>query len=178
MYVGQQSDYKNIKRLGEAHQKLLRKYPDLGLILVGKINASAQINKQYFESKGFKNIHFTDFLPNPQRDWLYQNTAAYVFPSLLEGFGLPGLEAMGYGAPVVSSNATCLPEVYDDAAHYFNPLDTDDMARAIDEVLSDESLRNKLIAEGYKQIAKYSWGRMAKQTHSVYIDAIRNYIRP
>jgi glycosyltransferase involved in cell wall biosynthesis len=96
----------------------------------------------------------------------------------LEGFGLPGLEAMGYGAPVVSSNATCLPEVYDDAAHYFDPLNTDDMARAIDDVLSNKSLRNKLIAEGYKQIAKYSWGRMAKQTYSVYIDAIRNYIRP
>lgn len=178
MYVGQQSDYKNIKRLGEAHQKLLQKYPDLGLILVGKINVSAQINKRYFESKGFKNIHFTDFLPNSQRDWLYKNTAAYVFPSLMEGFGLPGLEAMGYGAPVVSSNATCLPEVYDDAAHYFNPLDTDDMARAIDEVLSDEKLRKNLIKEGYKQITKYSWERMAKQTYSVYIDAIRNYIRP
>ncbi|MCX6728178.1 MAG: glycosyltransferase family 1 protein [Candidatus Saccharibacteria bacterium] len=178
MYVGQQSDYKNIKRLGEAHQKLLKKYPDLGLILVGKINASAQINKKHFERKGYKNIHFTDFLPTPQRDWLYQNTAAYVFPSLLEGFGLPGLEAMGYGAPVVSSNATCLPEIYDDAAHYFNPLDTDDMARAIDEVISGENLRKNLIAEGYKQIAKYSWARMAKQTYSVYIDAIRNYIRP
>ena len=178
MYVGQQSDYKNIRRLGEAHQKLLQKYPDLGLILVGKINASAQKNKGYFESQGYKNIHFTDFLPNPQRDWLYQNTAAYVFPSLMEGFGLPGLEAMGYGAPVVSSNATCLPEVYDDAAHYFDPLNTDDMARAIDDVLSDETLRKNLIAEGYKQIAKYSWARMAKQTYSVYIDAIRNYIRP
>jgi glycosyltransferase involved in cell wall biosynthesis len=178
MYVGQQSDYKNIKRLGDAHQKLLQKYPDLGLILVGRLNASATINKNYFEGKGYKNILFTDFIPNPQRDWLLKNAAAYVFPSLLEGFGLPGLEAMGYGAPVVSSNATCLPEVYDDAAHYFDPLNTDDMARAIDEVLSDENLRDNLIAEGYKQIAKYSWGRMAKQTYSVYIDAVRNYIRP
>ncbi|HUC96046.1 MAG TPA: glycosyltransferase family 1 protein [Candidatus Saccharimonadales bacterium] len=178
MYVGQQSDYKNIQRLGEAHQKLLQKHPDLGLILVGKLNASAQINKQYFEANGFKNILFTDFLPTPQRDWLFKNTAAYVFPSLMEGFGLPGLEAMGYGAPVVSSNATCLPEVYDDAAHYFDPRNTDDMARAIDEVLTDDKLRSHLIAEGYKQIAKYSWERMAKQTHSIYIDAIRNYIRP
>jgi glycosyltransferase involved in cell wall biosynthesis len=178
MYVGQQSDYKNIQRLGDAHQILLQKYPDLGLILVGKLNASAQINKRYFEAKGYKNIHFTDFIPTPQRDWLYKNTAAYVFPSLMEGFGLPGLEAMGYGAPVVCSNATCLPEVYDDAAHYFNPLDTNDIARAIDDVLSNENLRNNLIAEGYKQIAKYSWERMAKQTYSVYIDAIRNYIRP
>ena len=173
MYVGQQSDYKNIRRLGDAHQKLLQKYPNLGLILVGKLNASAKINQQYFNSKNYKNILFTDFLPTPQRDWLYKNTAAYVFPSLMEGFGLPGLEAMGYGAPVVSSNATCLPEVYDDAAHYFDPNNTDDMARAIDEVLSDEKLQQKLIAEGRKQIAKYSWARTARQTHAVYIDAIR-----
>jgi glycosyltransferase involved in cell wall biosynthesis len=178
LYVGQQSDYKNIRRLGEAHQKLLQKHPDLGLILVGRINASAKKNKQFFESKGYKNILFTDFLPNSQRDWLYKNTAAYVFPSLMEGFGLPGLEAMGYGAPVASSNATCLPEVYDDAAHYFDPHNVDDMVRAIEEVITDEKLRGNLVAEGYKQIAKYSWERTAKQTHSVYIDAVRNYIRP
>lgn len=177
LYVGQQSDYKNIRRLGDAHQKLLEKHPDLGLILVGRINASAGSNQNYFKEKGYRNIIFTDFLPNEERDWLYANTAAYVFPSLLEGFGLPGLEAMGYGAPVVSSNATCLPEVYDDAAHYFDPYNTDDMARAIDDVLTDEKLRSNLIKEGHKQVAKYSWLRTAKQTHSVYIDAIRNYVR-
>jgi glycosyltransferase involved in cell wall biosynthesis len=173
MYVGQQSDYKNIKRLGDAHQKLLQKYPNLGLILVGKLNASAKANQQYFGGKGYKNILFTDFLPTPQRDWLYKNCAAYVFPSLMEGFGLPGLEAMGYGAPVVSSNATCLPEVYADAAHYFDPNSTDDIARAIGEVIDDNKLREKLIAEGYKQIAKFSWQRTAKQTLSVYMDALK-----
>ena len=178
LYVGQQSDYKNIRRLGDAHQKLLEKYPNLGLILVGRVNASARSNQAYFEGKGYQNICFTDFLPDTQRDWLYTNAAAYVFPSLMEGFGLPGLEAMGYGAPVISSTATCLPEVYGDAAQYFNPLDVGDMARAIDEVLTDNKLRNELIKKGYKQIAKYSWQRTAKQTHSVYIDAIRNYVRP
>ena len=177
MYVGNQSDYKNIRRLGDAHQKLLQKHPNLGLILVGKVDASADSNRTYFINKGYQNIHFTDFLPDEERDWLYTNAAAYVFPSYMEGFGLPGLEAMGYGTPVVSSNATCLPEVYDDAAHYFDPFDTDDMARAIDEVLTDEKLRSNLIAEGYKQIAKYSWRRTAKQTLSVYIDAVRNYVR-
>jgi len=177
LYVGQQSDYKNIRRLGDAHQKLLEKHPDLGLILVGKINASASINKKYFESKNYKNIIFTGFLPNSQRDWLYTNTSAYVFPSLMEGFGLPGLEAMGYGAPVASSNATCLPEVYDDAAVYFNPSNTDDMVKTIDNLLTDQNLRKDLIQKGYKQISKYSWKQMALQTHSVYIDAIRNYVR-
>jgi len=173
LYVGQQSDYKNIRRLGDAHQKLLQKHPDLGLILVGKINASAISNDKYFADKKYRNIHFTGFLPDAQRDWLYANTSAYVFPSTMEGFGLPGLEAMGHGAPVISSNATCLPEIYGDAAHYFNPYDTDDITRAIDEVLTDEKLRKSLIQIGYEQIKKYSWLRMAEQTYSVYMNAIR-----
>lgn len=174
MYVGQQSDYKNIKRLGEAHQKLLKDHPDLGLILVGKLNASALNNQRYFTEKKYKNIIFTDFIPDNQRNWLYTNTAAYIFPSLMEGFGLPGLEAMGYGAPVISSNATCLPEIYGDAAHYFNPSSTNDIKRAINDVLIDSKLRDNLIQEGYKQIKKYSWLRTAKQTHKVYMEALKD----
>lgn len=173
LYVGQQSDYKNIKRLGDAHQKLLETYPDLGLILVGKKNASVLKNESYFTRKNYTNILFTDFIEDNQRDWLYTQCAAYIFPSLLEGFGLPGLEAMGYGAPVVSSNATSLPEIYQDAAIYFDPRDTDDMARAISEVLSNESLRQALIVKGSSQVRKYSWERMAQQTHSVYMKALQ-----
>jgi glycosyltransferase involved in cell wall biosynthesis len=172
LYVGQQSDYKNIKRLGEAHQKLIANHPNLGLILVGKLNASALINKKYFAENNFNNILFTDFIPNSQRDWLYKNTKAYIFPSLMEGFGLPGLEAMGYGAPVISSDASCLPEVYGDAAYYFNPLDTSDIARAINDVLTDEKLRKNLIKKGYKKIKEYSWKRTAEETHRVYMDAV------
>jgi glycosyltransferase involved in cell wall biosynthesis len=173
MYVGQQSDYKNIRRLGDAHQKLLKNHPDLGLILVGKKTAAHLKTEEYFKQKGYKNIHYTGFIEDPQRDWLFSNCAAYVFPSLMEGFGLPALEAMGYGAPVASSSATCLPEVYGDAAHYFNPLDTNDMARAIDDILTDQKLRKQLIEKGHKQLKKYSWSRMAKQTHEVYMNALK-----
>lgn len=174
LYVGQQSDYKNIRRLGDAHQKLLQKYPDLGLLLVGKINASARINQKHFKDKNYRNIHFTDFIPDDQRDWLYSKALAYVFPSTMEGFGLPGLEAMGHGAPVISSNAACLPEIYDDAAYYFDPYDADDMARAIDDVLSNDELRDNLIKKGYKQLKKYSWRRCAEQTHRVYLEAMHS----
>lgn len=168
LYVGQQSDYKNIKRLGDAHQILLAKYPDLGLVLVGKKNASALANEEYFISKGYTNIHFTDFVDDERLSWLYTHAQAYVFPSLMEGFGLPGLEAMSYGIPVVSSNATCLPEVYGQAAHYFNPLDTSDIAEAIDQVLSNDKLRTRLAKTGYKQIKKYSWKKQAQETYKVY----------
>ena len=168
LYVGQQSDYKNIRRLGDAHQQLLKNYPELGLVLVGRKNASALNNEKYFSNKKYKNILFTDFIPDSQKDWLYTQASAYVFPSLMEGFGLPGLEAMGYGAPVVSSNATCLPEVYGDAAIYFDPKSVNDMAKKISTVLEDESLRKDLIAKGYEQLKKYSWKKMAKETHAIY----------
>lgn len=172
LYVGQQSDYKNIMRLGDAHQKLLKTHPDLGLILVGKKTAAHLKNEAYFTRRGYKNILFTGFLENAQRDWLFKNCEAYIFPSLMEGFGLPALEAMGYGAPVISSNATCLPEVYGDAAHYFDPRSSDDMAKAINDVLTNDSLRASLITKGNEQIKKYSWKTMAHQTHAVYMDAL------
>lgn len=173
LYVGQQSDYKNIKRLGDAHQKLLAIHPDLGLILVGKKNAAALKNEAYFKAKEYKNILFTGFVTDAELAWLYTHCAAYVFPSLMEGFGLPGLEAMTYGAPVVSSNTTCLPEIYGEAAIYFNPLDTDDIARSIDKVLSDDTLRDSLIQKGYEQTKKYSWRRMAEETHAVYVKVLQ-----
>ncbi|MFZ1250262.1 MAG: glycosyltransferase family 1 protein [Candidatus Microsaccharimonas sp.] len=173
MYVGQQSDYKNIKRLGDAHQLLLAKYPDLGLVLVGKKNASALINEAYFKDKKYTNIVYTDYVDDSHLSWLYTHATAYAFPSLMEGFGLPGLEAMGYGTPVVSSNATCLPEVYGQAAHYFNPTDTSDMAEAIDQILSDDKLRTRLAKAGYKQIKKYSWKKQAQQTYAIYEQVLK-----
>ena len=172
LYVGQQSDYKNIRRLGEAHQKVLKDHPGLGLVLVGKKAADTKANETYFTRHGYQNIHFTGFIPDEQRDWLMQHCAAYVFPSLMEGFGLPGLEAMAVGAPVISSNATCLPEIYGDAAEYFNPYSIDDMAATIGRVIGDEKIRHRLIQAGSKQVKKYSWRRMAEQTHQAYLDAI------
>jgi glycosyltransferase involved in cell wall biosynthesis len=174
LYVGQQSDYKNIIRLAEAHQILLKKYPDLGLILVGRINKAAQRNKDIFEKKNYQNILFTGFISNEQRNWLYKNSKAYVFPSLMEGFGLPGLEAMAYGLPVISSRSTCLPEIYGDAAIYFDPYEPSDIANKIDGLLENGSLRDELIKKGYLQLSKYSWKKMAQETLSIYNEAFKD----
>jgi len=171
--VGRHSEYKNIKSLAAAHQKLLLKYPGLGLVLANFPGKDADENKEYFKEKGYKNIHFTDRLKLSQRDWLYQHCEALVFPSLYEGFGLPGLEAMANKAPLISSNATCLPEVYGDGAIYFDPLSVDDMVNKIDQVLSDSKLRADLIKRGTKQFNKYSWEKMAKETHAVYLKALK-----
>lgn len=173
LYVGAQSDYKNIKRLGDAHQQLLSQHPDLGLVLVGKKTMMHEKNEKYFSGKNYKNIHYTGFVSDGELSWLYHNCEAYVFPSLTEGFGLPGLEAMANGAPVVSSDRTCLPEVYEKAAWYFDPEDVQDMAERIGQVLDDSSLRNNLIKNGTNQVKWYSWQKMAEQTHAVYMDALK-----
>lgn len=172
MYVGQHPDYKNLRRLAEAHQLLLEEYPKLGLVFVGRLNTDTLINKNLFEKRNYKNILFTGFLPDSQRDWLMTKTRAYVFPSLMEGFGLPPLEAMLNNAPVVSSNASCLPEVLGDAAVYFDPLDVNDMADTIKKVICDDKLRQQMIKKGHHQVSKYSWRQSAEETHAVYMKVL------
>lgn len=174
LYVGKQSSYKNIRRLAEAHQKLLKKHPDLGLVLVNQKDKAVLKNESLFKKLGYKNIHFTGRLNDSRLAWLYKNCEAYVFPSLFEGFGLPGLEAMGFQTPIVSSNATCLPEIYGKAAVYFDPLDADDMFNKINKVLTDTKLRSKLATQSKKQFSKYSWEKMAKETLEVYDKALKN----
>jgi len=169
MYVGQQSSYKNLRRLIESHQQLLTTHPQLQLVFVGKLGEYGKQTKAWTEQQNFTNIVFTGFIEDDEQlAWLYQHCLAYVFPSLMEGFGLPGLEAMANGAPVVSSNTTSLPEVHGDAAHYFDPENVKDMTRAISDVLDDEELRADLIKRGHKQLKKFSWSKMAKQTLDVY----------
>jgi glycosyltransferase involved in cell wall biosynthesis len=173
MYIGRPTPHKNLERLIQAFKTLKGQHPDLQLVLAGKLDANYQAIQQKVQTEQIANIIFTGFISEGQLRWLYENCRAYVFPSLSEGFGLPGLEAMTHGAPVVSSNATCLPEVHGDAAHYFDPLNVSAMADAINEVLTDELLRTRLINAGHIQAAKYSWQRMAQQTLELYNLALR-----
>lgn len=167
-YVGRHQPHKNLQRLVEAHHILRKDHPDVVLAIVGKMDELSHRLIKKFQKKGYEGIEFTGFITDAQLKWLYQHTTCYVFPSLSEGFGLPGLEAMIHGAPVASSDATCLPEINGDGAIYFNPRDTKDMAAKISMVLSDKKLAYDLIYKGKKQASKYSWQRMAKQTLEVY----------
>jgi glycosyltransferase involved in cell wall biosynthesis len=170
MYVGRPTPHKNLDRLIRAFELLQRDRPDLVLALVGKKDAMYELveKKARERNPNLKNVVFTGFVGDGQLKWMYKNCRAYCFPSLSEGFGLPGLEAQCHGAPLACSNATCLPEVYGDSAHYFDPLDVEDMAAKIGEVVDDPILREDLIERGRIQVAKYSWERMAKQTLAVY----------
>lgn len=173
-YVGRPQPHKNLARLIEAFALLKKTNPDLLLVLAGKkdkmydsfIDTAIRLGVE-------ESVIFTGFVSEGQLKWLYKGCKAYVFPSLSEGFGLPGLEAMKHGAPVVSSNATCLPEIYGEAAYYFDPLDIHDMANSINTVINNTEIRNKLIKAGRSKAKEYSWERMAQQTLEVYKKALR-----
>lgn len=169
MHVGSPFPHKNIEQLIKAFETLLTETPKLQLVLAGRREYYfEQLQTQIDSSPARDNIVVTGFISDTELKWLYENTEAYALPSLSEGFGLPGLEAMVHGCPVVSSNATCLPEVYGDSAHYFDPNNVEDMSAKISEVLTDGRLRTKLIKNGHEQVKKYSWSRMAEQTLEVY----------
>lgn len=168
-HVGSPFPHKNIERLIEAFSVLAADKRDLQLVLGGKLEFYfKQLSESLVRHPLRERIIIPGFVSSGQLKWLYENAEAYVLPSLSEGFGLPGLEAMVHGCPLVSSNATCLPEVYGSAAHYFDPINTDDMAAKIGEVLEDVKLRQSLIEQGHQRAAKYSWRRMAEQTLAVY----------
>jgi glycosyltransferase involved in cell wall biosynthesis len=176
LMVGRTETYKNHRRVIESLQALLWKNPKLRLVIVGKRDQSSHDLEQWALSNGYRNVEFFGFASDEQLAWLYEHCKAYVFASLMEGFGLPGLEAMKHGAPVVSSDASCLPEVYGDAAAYFNPTDTAQMTEVIGQVLSNTKLRKRLIEKGKKQVARYSWKRMATETLAIYDSVFTNSV--
>lgn len=173
MYVGRPQPHKNLARLIDAFVLLQNEHPDLHLVLAGKKDPLYQTFEKDVQDRQIKNVVFTDFVTEGELRWLYENTACYVFPSLSEGFGLPGLEAMAHKAPVASSNVTCLPEIYGDAAAYFDPFDIKSIAVVVDKILTDSSYANKLRTLGSERVACFSWNKMAKQTLDVY-DSVLN----
>lgn len=168
MYVGRPLPHKNLKRLMEAYSIIRNLRSEIKLVLVGKRDNLYEKHARWAHKEHIEGVVFTGFASEGRLRWLYENCAAYVFPSLSEGFGLPGLEAMAHGTPVISSDATCLPEIYGEAAEYFNPESIRDMVRVISRVLENPARAQKLRRLGVLQAKKYSWQRMAEQTLEIY----------
>jgi glycosyltransferase involved in cell wall biosynthesis len=169
LYVGTAFPHKNLPILIKSLDELNKTFPKLKLVLTGRKEIHYEELEAWAENRDSRtNIVFTDFVSDEALKWLYEHTQAYVFPSLSEGFGLPPLEAMTYGAPVVASNASCIPEVLGNAAHYFNAKSEKDIADKITEVLKDRKLQEKLITNGKERLKKYSWERMAQETLVIY----------
>ena len=166
--VGNVKPHKNIVRLLEAYAAY-RKQTDtpLKLLIVGQaegfLTGIKNLEEKLSSQPLKENCIFTGFVDDETLAGLYKNATAFIFPSLYEGFGLPPLEAMSYGTPVVASDAASLPEVLGDAALYVNPYNTADIAKAMIKVTMDKVLRENLIAKGQEQCRKYSWDNTAKK---------------
>lgn len=170
LYVGRPLPHKNLRRLMEAYSivRNMHGVGDIKLVLVGKRDKLYEQHARWAQKEHIQGVVFTGFASEGRLRWLYENCAAYVFPSLSEGFGLPGLEAMAHGAPVISSDGTCLPEIYADAAEYFNPQSVLDMSNTIGRVLENPKRTRELKQLGLKQAQKYAWQKMARQTLDIY----------
>lgn len=169
-HVGQPLPHKNIERLIKAFEILKTSRHELQLVLPGKIKGVFREDlDRWIEASPVKDsIIVPGFVSDQQLKWLYENAECYALPSLSEGFGLPGLEALSHGCPLVSSSATCLPEVYKDAAVYFDPTVVEDIAEKIASVIDDKKLAKELIEKGRVVLKQYSWRTMAEETLEVY----------
>lgn len=167
LFVGTLQPRKNIVRLVEAFSKINPKYPDLLLLIVGKKGWLFEEILSSAKKYGANGVMFVDFVEDSKLPSLYKNAQCFVLPSLYEGFGLPVLEAMKNGCPVILSNVSSLPEAGGDAALYFDPLNVEDIAQTIDKVLSNPKLRSEMIKKGYEQVKKFSWEKTAKETLKV-----------
>lgn len=173
LYVGRQEPYKNLARLVDAVADLRETTGrDLGLVVAGKIDDDGARLIDGLGDRERAAVHFAGFVSDGQLRWLYEEAAVYAFPSFFEGFGLPGLEAMRHGCPVVSSDATCLPEVYGDAALYFDPSEVSSLTDALARVVTDTALADELRERGRRRAEMYSWRFMALRTLDAYRDAL------
>jgi len=169
MYQGTGFPHKNLPRLIEAFDIVHDKNPKLKLVMVGKLEKHyLDVQRGAQNHRSAKNIIFTGFLPDNESRWTFEHATLYVLPSLMEGFSMTALEAMAYGAPVVSSNASVMPEIYGDAPLYCDPNDSKDMANKIMAMLGSASLRKKHVEAGYKNLRRFSWEKLAKETLAVY----------
>jgi glycosyltransferase involved in cell wall biosynthesis len=178
LYAGNIRRHKNIPRLVEAFAVVRAElashpvYRDLHLIIIGDtLSRHPAVRQTVIRTHGEQMVRFLGFVPFETLRCFYQSAAALVFPSRYEGFGLPPLEAMACGAPVVTSNASSLPEIVGDAAILVNPENVFDIAHGIKDALVDTALRAELIRRGREQAARYSWARTAKQVLEIYQEA-------
>ncbi|MFA6296658.1 MAG: glycosyltransferase family 1 protein [Patescibacteria group bacterium] len=171
LYVGNAYPHKNLERLLKVFKNLRKDNFDYQLVLVGKNDYFYQRLQDLAKELGLldsNQVVFYGFAKDSDLATLYQNASLYVFPSFIEGFGLPPLEAMSYGLPVVTSKTSCLPEILGDAAQYFDPKIEKDIADVILNVINDNILKEEMKSKGLEQVKKYSWERCAKETLDVY----------
>ncbi len=175
LYAGSVSPHKNVVRIIEAFSALkaeLEKdqaFPDLKLIIIGDdLSGNLDLRRTVIRSGVQNDVRFLGFVPIEVLRIFYDAAKIFVFPSLYEGFGLPPLEAMAHGTPVVTSNVSSLPEVVGNAAVLVNPENVFEIMRALHRVLLDQVLREKMKERSYRQATKFSWEKSVRRMVGAY----------
>ena len=168
LYVGWREWYKNFKPFLQSISRSKPIMNDFDIVAFGggefTVEELKLIRKLGYRDGQVKQISGRDDLLAKY----YSEAKAFVFPSLYEGFGIPPLEAMSYNCPVISSDASCMPEVIGDAAEYFDPSNLDDMFKTVEKTVYSDPRINELVLLGKQQIKKYSWQKCTDETLSVY----------
>src|SRR5205807_1736525 len=175
LYAGNVKPHKNLERLIEAFDLVRRRgLGHLKLVLIGdEISKYAALRRAVHRHQLHQYVRFLGYLPEATLAVMYRLAGVFVFPSLYEGFGLPPLEAMASGTPVVTSNVSSLPEAVGDSAVLVNPENVFEIARGIREVLLDDDLRSRLVVKGKEQAARFNWERTAREIISIYEEVAR-----
>ena len=170
LYAGTIKPHKNLVRLIEAFAQLRTgEFGELKLLIIGdEISKLPALRRAVHSHKLHKHVRFLGFVPDETLAVLYRLAAVFVFPSLYEGFGLPPLEAMASGTPVVTSNVSSLPEVAGDAAVLVDPYDVDSIVDGVRRVLTDPELAAELRRKGLVRARGFSWERSVARTHDLY----------
>ncbi len=173
LFVGVWMSHKNLLRLLDAYQIVRKRYPDVALLITGKpVPGYSNLIQYVHEHHLEKDIIFPGFVPHPLLPALYAEAKAFVFPSLYEGFGLPPLEAMLCGTPVVASNVSSMPELLGNNAQYVNPESVEDIARGIMRILEDPNYAANLSQGAKKHAEQFTWKTAAQQHLGIYRNAV------
>lgn len=174
LYAGNIKPHKNLERLIEAFHTMRRGGLDtVKLLIIGdEISKYAALRRAVHKYKLHKHVRFFGFVPDKTLAVLYRLAGVFVFPSLYEGFGLPPLEAMASGTPVITSNVSSLPEVVGDAALLIDPYEPDAIAQAMRRVLTEPALREDLRQRGLRRVQEFSWDRSIRRVHEIYQEVL------
>jgi len=164
--VGQLASRKNLPRLLEAFALLRRENPELSLAVVGP--STWKGHEIFQKARNLEGVTLTGFVSDSDLDALYYGALALVFPSLYEGFGIPALEAMAHGTPVLAARASALPEVVGEAGLLFDPTSVEAIAAAMRRIWQDKGLREELRRRGLERAKRYTWAETAGKTLEVY----------
>lgn len=172
LYVGLRSGYKNFLNFLRAFANSPKLKSELNIYAFGGGGFDKK-EKELIQSLGLSpNQVVQGRGEDLELATLYTQARAFIYPSLYEGFGIPPLEAMSYGCPVLSSHTSSLPEVVGDAGLTFDPLDLEEMTHQLEKIVFDEQTRNKMISLGYQRVQQFSWEKTTRQTLDIYKNVV------